>query len=150
MNKLYPPTTKKVAYHSLKNTNKQIRDKTICRIDILKNSNEAILSDRLEKPSQEWDTERFLETNAATFVLLSTFLGYKKSKQCWFLFTGTVEFFLLQHAIQGWCPLLPFIRKFGVRTAEEINNEKVVYKKTRGDFLPDTDDSSILLESSEK
>jgi hypothetical protein len=38
----------------------------------------------------------------------------------------------------------------GVRTAEEINHEKIVFKKMRGDFLQDTDDAGTLLEMAEK
>ena len=42
--------------------------------------------------------------------------------------------FLLQHALQGWCPPLPLLRQLGVRTAEEINEERTALKTIRGDF----------------
>lgn len=64
--------------------------------------------------------------------------------------TGAVGFFLLQHALQGWCPPLPIIRKIGVRTAEEINQEKTVFKLIRGDFTGNTDDINALLTMTEK
>ena len=105
---------------------------------------------KIEKLNHEWDTERFLETNAASVVLLSSIIGYKKSKCGLFLLTGAVGFFLLQHAFQGWCPPLPIIRKMGVRTAEEISNEKIVFKKIRGDFSKDFDDADSLLGMAEK
>ena len=108
------------------------------------------MSDKIEKLNHEWDTERFLETNAASVVLLCSIIGYKKRKCGLFLLTGAIGFFLLQHALQGWCPPLPVIRKMGVRTAEEINSEKMVYKKIRGDFLQDIDDANSLLEMAEK
>jgi hypothetical protein len=42
--------------------------------------------------------------------------------------------FLLQHALQGWCPPLPVLRRLGVRTADEINQERYALKALRGDF----------------
>lgn len=150
MNKKLPPTTKRVAYHTCNKTNKIIRDKAIDCIDTYKDSDESILSDKIEKLNHEWDTERVLETNAASAVILGSLIGYKKNKSCLFLMTGAVGLFLLQHALQGWCPPLPIIRKMGVRTAEEINNEKIVLKKIRGDFLEDSDDAESLLEMAEE
>jgi hypothetical protein len=64
--------------------------------------------------------------------------------------TGTVGFFLLQHALQGWCPPLPIIRALGVRTAEEISAEKAVLKRMRGDFSQDTDNVNEMLTMVEK
>ena len=58
--------------------------------------------------------------------------------------------FLLMHAIQGWCPPLPIIRKMGVRTAEEIFHEKFVLKQIRGDFSENDKEVEKLLENAEK
>ena len=41
---------------------------------------------------------------------------------------------LLQHALQGWCPPLPVFRRWGVRTAREIEEERYALKALRGDF----------------
>ena len=45
-----------------------------------------------------------------------------------------VSGFLLQHAIQGWCPPLPVFRKLGFRTRAEIEQERYALKLLRGDF----------------
>ena len=42
--------------------------------------------------------------------------------------------FLLQHALQGWCPPLPLFRRLGVRTAREIARERYALQALRGDF----------------
>ena len=42
--------------------------------------------------------------------------------------------FLLQHAVQGWCPPLPIFRRGGVRTQAEIEQERYALKAIRGDF----------------
>jgi len=41
---------------------------------------------------------------------------------------------LLMHATQGWCPPVPVLRRFGVRTRHEIDAEKYALKILRGDF----------------
>ncbi len=147
---ILPPTTKKTAYHTCNKINNDIRNKTVGCINLYKDSGEAILTDKIGKLNQEWDTERFLEAHAACVMLISSILGYKRKKCCWFLLTGLAGFFLFWHALLGWCPLLPVIRMLGVRTAEEINNEKIVLKKIRGDFSQNTANADELLKNAEK
>ena len=45
-----------------------------------------------------------------------------------------MSLFLLQHALQGWCPPLPLLRRLGVRTQAEIERERYALKAIRGDF----------------
>ncbi|MGF1567620.1 MAG: hypothetical protein ACFCVD_06065 [Nodosilinea sp.] len=52
----------------------------------------------------------------------------------WFWLPAFVLPFLFQHAVQGWCPSLPVIRRLGVRTPYEIAQEKCLLKALRGDF----------------
>ena len=47
---------------------------------------------------------------------------------------GLVAAFLLQHALQGWCPPVPLFRHLGFRTAAEIDEERCALKALRGDF----------------
>jgi hypothetical protein len=63
-------------------------------------------------------------------VLALVGVGIKK----WLIVPGIVLPFLLQHAVQGWCPPLPLMRRFGIRTSEEIEREKYALKVLRGDF----------------
>jgi hypothetical protein len=39
-----------------------------------------------------------------------------------------------QHALQGWCPPLSAIRRLGVRSAAEIEEERTALRAIRGDF----------------
>jgi hypothetical protein len=74
-----------------------------------------------------------LETNAAALVLTGTLLGLFVDKR--FLAAPlVVSTFLLQHAVQGWCPPVPFFRSRGVRTMREIDEERYALKALRGDF----------------
>jgi hypothetical protein len=38
------------------------------------------------------------------------------------------------HAVQGWCPPVPVLRRLGFRTASEIDHERYALKALRGDF----------------
>jgi hypothetical protein len=139
-----PPSTKRVELHTKKKINEMIEEKTINNLGKYKNADPETLSRRLEQLNREWDTERVLEANAAGIIFISTILGFTIS-QYWFILIGIVSFFLLQHAVQGWCPPLPIIRRLGVRTPEEISDEKVSIKYLRGDFaLKDRDTLEIM------
>jgi hypothetical protein len=76
--------------------------------------------------------------------------GIAKNKY-WSFLTLIAGTFLLQHALLGWCPSTPFIRKMGVRTPEEIAEEKMVLKMLRKDFAHvKADDAEDLLKAAEK
>lgn len=133
LKKFIPPTTQRVRLHTNSAVNNIIRNQTIESIDSHFSSNENQITDRINELNHEWDMERIIEVNAASLVIISTILGLKCSPK-WFLVTTGVGAFLLQHALQGWCPPVPLARQMGVRTAEEINHEKIALKILRGDF----------------
>jgi len=91
------------------------------------------ISKRIEELEREWDLERCLETNYATFALTGLLLGTIAGRK-WFLLTGAALAMLLQHAMQGYSPPVTFLRKMGVRTRAEIDREKYALKILRGDF----------------
>ncbi|UYW28289.1 hypothetical protein OKC48_07180 [Methylorubrum extorquens] len=90
---------------------------------------------RLRELDTEWDTERTLEANAATLALTGTVLGLTTDRR-WLALPLAVTAFLLQHAVQGWCPPLPVLRRLGFRTAREIDVERNALKALRGDYGP--------------
>lgn len=148
---MLPPTSKRVQNHTNPDVNQAIRQQTIGKLYELlehKSTKNTVLNHCIDCLCKEWDTERVLETNAAAIILIISILETKKSKA--FLLTGVISFFLLQHALQGWCPPLPAIRKIGVRTAEEINNERMALKLVRGDFSEVPDTIEEMLEMIEK
>jgi len=51
---------------------------------------------------------------AGAFVLASVALGYLVHP-AWFLFTAFVAVNLVQSAFTRWCPMMTFLRKFGVQ-----------------------------------
>ena len=112
--------------------NDRILEKTRERVSFFAQHPDRI-GERLEQLDREWDIERLLETNASSFVLMFTLLGWLVSSW-FFILPGLIGFFLLLHAIQGWCPPLPIFRRIGIRTSAEIDRERVALRVLRGDF----------------
>ena len=74
-----------------------------------------------------------LAANAAGIALTGTVLGLARDSR-YLVLPLMVTAFLLQHALQGWCPPVPLLRRWGVRTAAEIGGERAALKALRGDF----------------
>lgn len=93
----------------------------------------ATITERLDELDREWDIERVLMTNAASLSLFGLTMGIMSARK-WLILPLAVSGFLLQHSIQGWCPPLPLLRKLGIRTRSEIDQERYALKLMRGDF----------------
>ena len=118
-----PPTAQRVARNTSQTTNRHLAAKTAKRLMKLSLEDSQAMKNRIRQLDQEWDTERILETEAAGLILLGLGLGATIHKR-WYLLSGITAGFLMQHALQGWCPTLPFLRSMGVRTAQEIEAER--------------------------
>ena len=91
------------------------------------------ISRRIEALAREWDIERYLEVLAPTISLTGVTLALLRGRR-WLLVPATVLGFFIQHAVQGWCPPLAVLRRLGVRTRREIEEERYALKALRGDF----------------
>ena len=128
-----PPTVQRVPRRTAEDVNRSIRRSTLERIATAARGGPNAIDARLRALDGEWDIERTLEANAAAASLLGLTLGALVHRR-WFVFPAVVASFLLQHAVQGWCPPLPVFRRLGVRTAREIDEERTALKALRGDF----------------
>jgi len=128
-----PATTTRVARHTEEEINEGIRRQTACNIGHFGKQGADAITRRLAELDREWDIERTLEANAASIALIGLGLGAFVNRR-WYLLPGIVGFFLLQHAVQGWCPPVPLFRRMGVRTETEIGHERYALKAIRGDF----------------
>lgn len=81
------------------------------------------IRERIRELDQQWDVERVLELHAAALSLAGLVLALQGQRR-WLILPGLVMGFLMQHAVQGWCPPLPVLRRLGVRTRGEIDREK--------------------------
>lgn len=113
--------------------NEKLNKLVFNRINEYKDLSRNDISNRLDELRREWDIERALEVNAASFALAGIFLGTYYNRK-WLILPAMVTGFLLQHGIQGWCPPLPVLRALGFRTRQEIDEEIYAMKVLRGDF----------------
>ena len=147
-NKL-PATTKRVAQNTSPSVNDEIRAQTLENLNAFQYAGEEAMTERIKCLDAEWDTERILEADAAIMVMASSIMGVRNNR--WSLLTLAVSAFMLQHALHGWCPSLPLVRRMGIRTAEEINQEKIALKMMRKDFdRKDTEETEELLTIAER
>ncbi len=116
-------TTERVHNHTPEHINREIQDDIQRSIDHYRGKDEKDIRERIDALERKWNTERVLEANASTLVIIGSISGASVSRK-WNLLPGIVGSFLLQHAIQGWCPPLSVIRRLGIRTPGEINQEK--------------------------
>ncbi len=125
-------TTTRVLKHTPEFLNERISKKTRQNIARHAEGGEG-LGDRLRELDREWDIERVLEANASSLVILGVLLGAFVNR--WLLVIPfLVGSFLLQHAIQGWCPPVRLFRRLGFRTHAEIATEHYALRVLRGDF----------------
>ena len=85
--------------------------------------NPDLIPRRLRELDEEWDIERSLETASSSISLFGLAMAVLSGRR-WLVLPLLVQGFFLQHGIQGWCPPLPALRKMGVRTQEEIEDER--------------------------
>ena len=130
---MIPSTVERVPQNTEEHLNEQIRRRTDDDVRRIAAEGRGAIDRRLDELDYEWDIERTLEANAATAVLIGTLLGATVDRRL-FVLPAIVGGFLLQHAVQGWCPPVPLFRRLGVRTASEIDHERYALKALRGDF----------------
>jgi hypothetical protein len=88
---------------------------------------------RLERLAREWDFERVVEAEAAFTGLAGLALAAAVDRR-FLIIPGVATAMMLLHALHGWYPLLPLLRRMGIRTQDEIDRERFALKSLRGDF----------------
>lgn len=128
-----PTTRDRVPAHTSAIVNKRLHDAMTERVQYYRQHKDEI-GRRLKELDEEWDIERSIEANASTLAFIGTALGFFVHP--YFLtIPALVTAFLFQHAVQGWCPPVPVLRRMGFRTVYEIEEEAQALKAIRGDFV---------------
>lgn len=130
---MFVSTADRVRENTAESVNEEIRSRTAAIVARVIEAGPDAIADRLSVLDAEWDIERYLETVAPSITLTGMALGLTTNRK-WFALPFLVQGFLLQHAIQGWCPPLPILRRLGIRTASEIDEERNALKAARGDY----------------
>lgn len=130
---MIPTTTARVPEHTAGPVNLRIREQTVRDVERVAAEGGPAIDRRLQELDAEWDIERTLEANAASVAAIGSALAIFVDRR-FAVMPLIVGGFLLQHAVQGWCPPLPVFRRMGVRTQSEIDEERTALKALRGDF----------------
>ncbi len=118
-----PSTTYRVPLNTDAELNKRIERQTEQNIARYLPAGREVIRERLIELEQEWDIERAIEANAGSIGLLGVALAITIDRR-FLLLPAVVCGFLLQHALQGWCPPVPVLRRLGFRTQTEIQRER--------------------------
>ncbi len=123
----------RVQAHTAASVNERIRAQTRQRLLTASTETPAQISERIRRLDQEWDIERWLEMNASALAFSGLLAGVLWNRR-FLAIPCLVLPFLFQHAVHGWCPPIPILRRKGVRTQREIDEERFALKALRGDF----------------
>jgi len=124
--------------------NREIREDTNRRIAALREDPDGIAA-RLESLDAEWDVERALELTSSALSLAGLAMGSRTRGRRWLLLPLAVQAFFLQHALRGWCPPLPLLRRLRFRTQQEIERERYTLRA----MLRDQVDTGLSTRSAE-
>jgi hypothetical protein len=124
-------TEAQVQEHTPEEIKRQIRRDLQARVLYFARRPEEI-DRRLDELDREWSIERRLEAGAGILSLVGLTFGVVRSR--WYILPAAAAAFLVQHAVQGWCPPVSMMRRMGIRTAREIDHERYALKALRGDF----------------
>jgi len=133
LEQLLAPRHDRVRRHGPEKANEEILREMRERLAWYANRPQDEVERRLEELEREWEIERVLQANAATLSLVGLVLGVTRDRK-WLWVPGVVAGFLLQHAVSGWCPPVEVLRRWKLRTREEIDAEKFALRVQRGDF----------------
>ncbi|NMG65905.1 DUF2892 domain-containing protein [Azoarcus indigens] len=131
---MLPSTQQRVPLHTATHVNRHIREQARASVQNAALGGLPGIDRRLAELDREWDVERVLEANAASLVVAGCALGAFADRR-FFVVPALVGGFLLQHALQGWCPPLPLLRRLGIRTEAEIEDERRALLASRADVL---------------
>ncbi len=118
----------------MKARNQRIQARTLHDVTAYFSADEDTLNERIRELELEWNLERTLEANGAALALIGLALGVSADRR-FFGLTLLASGCLLQHALSGWSPPLPLLKRLGIRSTAEIQQEILALRILRGDFL---------------
>ncbi len=121
------PTAQRVEAHTKPEIIEQIHREIERHITYFRH-HQGEIENRLAELDHEWDIERILETQLGSIALLGSLMSLITRNKWWLILTGIPAGFVLMHALHGWCPPVSLLRRLGVRTAREIEEERCALK----------------------
>lgn len=123
----------RVRSSTARSPNREIDDQMVDIIGHYSKQGTAAIESRISEVDKKWDIERTLEVNAGLLGLADAVLALAVDRR-WAILPAVVTSFLVQQAIQGWCPPLPLFRLMGIKSRPELDREKYALKALRDEF----------------
>lgn len=123
-----PSTEHRVAEHTAPEVNERIARHMEERIVHTLHARD--IEGRMDDLDREWNTERALLTNYGVVALAGIVFALARGSRLPLL-TTVASGFMLQHALQGWCPPLALFRRLGLRSPGEIERERAALEALR-------------------
>jgi hypothetical protein len=123
----------RIKEHSADIVNSRIEEETELRVRDLARLENDDLNVAVTKLEHEWDVDRALMAFFAAATSTALLLALKKNKK-FFRLLGVQLTFMLNYAVNGWCPPLALFRRLCFRSQKEIDSELYALKTLRGDF----------------
>ncbi|HVV88099.1 MAG TPA: hypothetical protein VHE35_33895 [Kofleriaceae bacterium] len=146
-----PPTEDRIRAHSSPEANRRIDDQTRGALDVAALSPEAAMM-RLAELDREWDLDRAVMLSFGVLGALTARAAMRSLRARgrlggWGLLFWAQVGFLVHHAVRGWCPPVPVLRRLGFRSSQEISAERCAIESSLAALDPVTDATVIVVEA---
>jgi hypothetical protein len=122
--------TERISQSLSEEVNERIRERTLEHIEYYRGHVDEI-ENRLQELAGEWPLERILQTNAAGLALTGVALGAFVNRR-WLILSAVPCAFLILHGLTGWAPPVEGLRRMGVRSVLEIDQERCALMRLQG------------------
>jgi len=129
---------------ALKTEAQRLQARTLHDVSLYLEADKDTITERIRELQREWDVTRTLEANIGGIALAGLALGILADRR-FLILPFAASALLLQQAFLGRSVPLPLLRRLGIRTAAQIDQEILALRILRGDFVgPLTYPESLL------
>jgi hypothetical protein len=125
-------TSNRVELNTSPKVNAQFDEQLRANIAMYAGATDTEIDQRLRALDREWNIERVIEMEAPTVIGLGAVLGTALNRK-WYALAALAASMVALHNVQGWYPLLPLFRRLGIRSQNEIEQERNALRALRGD-----------------
>jgi hypothetical protein len=129
---MFASTTGRVANNTGAAINRRFEGQAADRVKQCARAGPDAIERRLAKLDREWDIERLIEVEAPATIMLGILLANLHDRR-WMMLSAFAASMVIVHSLQGWYPLLPVLRRLGVRSQAEIEMERNALRALRGE-----------------
>ena len=121
-----------VMYPSVDEAARANREKIAQNVAFYK-ANPRGIQTRLEALDEEWSVDKVLQIGTSGATIASFWFSLTKSR-IWSLLPVILAGGAIHYGVTGGSPAADLIRRFGIRTRDEIEGERIALLAVRGDF----------------